>query len=71
MEIRLIINNLGSLDEETQQEIQDFISGLTTDWEIEFFSHCDACSVESSLIKVETDDGLIRVCPDCYKKNGK
>jgi len=68
MEAVMKINNFDSLDERTQQDIQDFISGLTTEWEIELFSHCDVCCEESSLNKIETEGGIIRVCDTCNKK---
>ena len=57
------------MDEETQQEIQDFISGYTTDWSIAFYSYCDACGLKKELMKKETESGIIRICADCNKKN--
>jgi len=65
MESTFKINKFDSFDDETQQEIQDFICGFTTDWEIDFFNYCDACGKESELIKVESEGGIIRICKDC------
>lgn len=67
MESVLKINDFNKFSEETQQEIQDYISGTTTNWQIDFYSHCDSCSAEDELFKVETDGGIIRVCKNCKK----
>ncbi len=69
MESRLIINKFDELDEPLQQRIQDFISGETTNWSIEFFSHCDGCGKQKELIRVETDGGITRICAECKKKH--
>ena len=71
MESVFKINNFDSLDEDVQQDIQDFIAGYTTEWVVEFYSHCDACGLEKELTKIETEGGIIRVCQDCKTKRWK
>lgn len=68
MESVFKINNFDSLDEHSQQEIQDFISGITSQWQIELFSYCDSCEAESELNRIETEGGIIRVCNNCKLK---
>jgi len=68
METVFKINNFDSLSEETQKEIQDYVSGITIEWEIECFAHCDVCSEKSVLLTIETDGGILRVCKKCEEK---
>ena len=69
METIFRINNFDSLDREAQEEIQDFVTGITQNWEIEIFNHCDVCGKCAELIRKETEGGIIRICKNCNLKN--
>lgn len=68
MESTFKINQFDSLDEEMQQEIQDFVSGITQEWSIQYHTHCDICGCKKDLKRLETEGGVIRACDVCELK---
>lgn len=68
--MKLIINDLDKLSIEERQELQDYISGITTNFEIEYNLDCDICLKKVYFLnKYDTKDmGIINICNNCLIK---
>lgn len=71
MESEFRIYQFDKLDDNTQQDIQDFISGVTHKWAIEIYNYCNMCSCEAELHRMEWKEGVVRLCKPCFDKMGK
>jgi len=73
--MKLIIDEFDKLDVETQIEIQDFISGHTTNYSVindSCFMVCDVCGEDKiKPIKIESYGTTLRVCKVCIDKAEK
>jgi hypothetical protein len=69
--MKLIINKFEELRKEEQEDIQDFIAGYTPNVFIVEKNECDVCSKKRYLHRVETEEGIIRVCTECLKNGRK
>jgi len=74
--MKLIIKDLDKQNKEVQNEIMDYLSGLSLKWYIVISKECDACNNKCyRLHKIDTkEQGFIRVCQTCFikikKENG-
>lgn len=66
----LIINDFNKITSAEQYEIQDFISGITPNYEIVSNIGCDVCSKVKPLCRIDTNGGVIHICYDCRTKKG-
>jgi len=66
--MKLIVNEFDKLTTQEQEDVQDYISGLTPNFFIVEINNCDGCGQEKYLHRMSTDGGVIRICSECVLK---